>query len=311
MTEELPALKRGVPRTSAPASMHSTSPGDAAGDAAGTEGARARRSSAASQQIAEALASDSLKASPSTIRRGSVSAAFPIYQTPGARTFASSPHEAAETGALVALREFMAKDGYDVEQRDVTGRTCLMWAAESDHVDCIKELLDAGANVAAADPFQGRTAMHLAARAGSAEALRAMVAKLPAESRLDEINRKDNLGQVPLFLASQKGEQTKEAFSYLLSVGALYNCNKVTMKTAGNVVLGAMRWKKKTGLGGMADKAREADKAVEEAAGSPRAAPPPAASPLPPLKAATTSPSAAPLAPMITPPQTPPPVAVA
>lgn len=87
--------------------------------------------------------------------------------------------EAAATGDLDALRALLADDASAVQWRDGAYRTPLMHAAQHGHVDAMRALLDAGAEVDAVAMSTGdfswdqpqTTALHDAAGGGHADAV--------------------------------------------------------------------------------------------------------------------------------------------
>lgn len=91
-----------------------------------------------------------------------------------------------------------------------------------------------------------------------------MLDALPPERREEAANDLDGNGISPLFLAGTRGSHP-DCLKELISDGARYNGIKVTVKTAGNVMLAAMRMKRKAGLGGVAPAAAKADAPAAEA----------------------------------------------
>ncbi|KAK9835913.1 hypothetical protein WJX74_010869 [Apatococcus lobatus] len=110
----------------------------------------------------------------------------------------------------------------DVNLRDKYGRTALMWAAEQGHVAVIETLLDLGADRTVRDSHTNRSALHLAARCGQADALKALLEDLDEEERVAFLNDADKNGITPVFLAKQKGEEGHAAFEFLMQSGARY-----------------------------------------------------------------------------------------
>ena len=106
--------------------------------------------------------------------------------------------------------------------------------------------------------------------------LRLLMAALSPERREEAANQPDVNGLTPLSLAQTRGSNP-ECMKELITDGARYNSVKVTVKTATNVMVAAMRFKKKTGApGGFAAVAakKKADTSEEPVAS---AAVPPAA----------------------------------
>ena len=105
--------------------------------------------------------------------------------------------------------------------------------------------------------------------------LRLLMAALSPDRREEAANQPDVNGLTPLSLAQTRGSNP-ECMKELITDGARYNSVKVTVKTATNVMVAAMRFKKKTGApGGFAAVAakKKAD-ASEEPVASAAAAPP-------------------------------------
>jgi ankyrin repeat protein len=65
--------------------------------------------------------------------------------------------------------------GADVNELDRNGDAPLVMAAYLGHVDIVRRLLEAGADVAAVDPSMKATALHAAAYAGRTEAARVLI----------------------------------------------------------------------------------------------------------------------------------------
>jgi ankyrin repeat protein len=69
--------------------------------------------------------------------------------------------EAAEEGNLQVLRDALTTNNAHVNDVDDVGRTVLINAAESGHVDCVKLCIELGANLSARD-ISGWTSLHWA-----------------------------------------------------------------------------------------------------------------------------------------------------
>ena len=82
--------------------------------------------------------------------------------------------DAAQRGDVEAVRSLL-RDGADVNAAQNDGMSALHWAAQNDDDAVIEVLLYAGANTAATTRLGGYTALHLAGRAGNAEALDALL----------------------------------------------------------------------------------------------------------------------------------------
>jgi len=77
-------------------------------------------------------------------------------------------NDPAAVGKLIA-------GGADVNQLDPNGDAPLVMAAYRGHTDIVRQLLDAGADLAAVDPSMKATALHAAAYAGRTEAARLLI----------------------------------------------------------------------------------------------------------------------------------------
>ncbi|MDE3001730.1 MAG: ankyrin repeat domain-containing protein [Gemmatimonadota bacterium] len=82
--------------------------------------------------------------------------------------------DAAQRRDVEAVRSLL-RDGADVNAAQNDGMSALHWAAQNDDGAVIEVLLYAGANTAATTRLGGYTALHLAGRAGNAEALDALL----------------------------------------------------------------------------------------------------------------------------------------
>ncbi len=127
--------------------------------------------------------------------------------TPSARQFIA----AAEEGRLDAVDGWLEK-GIDVniQPGDLLSRTALMAAAANKRTQVVYDLLSHGADAKLKDNA-GRTALHFAAEADSAEIVR----QLSARSEIDAV---DNDGRTALLAAAQKGNAA--AVAALLEAGA-------------------------------------------------------------------------------------------
>jgi hypothetical protein len=127
--------------------------------------------------------------------------------TPSSRQFIS----AAEEGRLDAVNQWLDK-GIDVniQPGDLLSRTALMVASANKRTQVVYDLLSHGADAKLKDNA-GRTALHFAAEADSAE----IIHQLAARSELDAV---DHDGRTALLLAAQKGNAA--AVGALLDAGA-------------------------------------------------------------------------------------------
>ncbi|KAJ9531796.1 hypothetical protein QJQ45_021948, partial [Haematococcus lacustris] len=176
---------------------------------------------------------------------------FPVFQLSSAED--SQPpktiFEAAERGNAAYITHMMERTiEFDINQQDSFQRTALHWAAEMGHVNVASVLKDYGINVGATE-CNGRTAIHLAARAGNAKMLATLLEDLDAPTVEVLVNQaewppplspvtvacccvpapgRSNFGITPVFLTQQKGEEGREAFELLMSNGARWNDMSIT-----------------------------------------------------------------------------------
>jgi ankyrin repeat protein len=113
------------------------------------------------------------------------------------RVDADGLFEAARTGDLDAIRSLVA-DGVPVDERNATGQTPLIVAAEADMTAAARVLLDLGADVTATDA-QGETAYPSAALNNNPE-----LVGLLLDRGADRIGTK-RFGGTPLIAASDRG----------------------------------------------------------------------------------------------------------
>lgn len=105
----------------------------------------------------------------------------------------SSLLAAAEAGDAKHIQK-MLDQGADVNYRDISKETPLMWAARRGHTACVEELLGSGAQVDAANS-SAETALSLAAENGHTECARALI------SAGADVNQHDKTGKTPLMKA--------------------------------------------------------------------------------------------------------------
>ncbi|DBA82248.1 hypothetical protein WJX79_006826 [Trebouxia sp. C0005] len=133
-------------------------------------------------------------------------------------------HEAAERGSSKDIARMVERImDFDINQRDRFGRTALMWAAEMNHKETVETLIDLGSDRKLVEPQGGRSALHLAARAGALDVLEVLLEDLEKADRLEYVNAADKSGITPVFLAKQRGEDALPSFKYLMASGAKYN----------------------------------------------------------------------------------------
>ena len=152
---------------------------------------------------------------------------------------------AAKYGSADNLRVFI-ENGANINKRDKEGRTLLHLAVKQNNVDAVRALLDAGADIEArtsADPkieweqywdnhvmgfvlevdYYGWTPLHIAARIGNAEIVRALIdAGAQIETKIGEVRYDDHDdwfdSRTALHLAARDG--TAEAVRALIEAGA-------------------------------------------------------------------------------------------
>ncbi|MDR1303215.1 MAG: ankyrin repeat domain-containing protein [Puniceicoccales bacterium] len=128
-------------------------------------------------------------------------------------------HLAAENNSLNRIRTLLNVAGINVNVAVVEGPfkgyTALHLAAGKGHVEVVKLLLDAGADVNALDE-EDCAALHLAAMKGHAEVVRALLRAPGADA-----NATDAYGRTALHLAAEKG--CREVVRVLLRAGINVN----------------------------------------------------------------------------------------
>lgn len=103
--------------------------------------------------------------------------------------------EAAQNGDVNTVKALLDAGG-NVNLKDETGRTLLMYAALRNHKEVAQALLDKGAD-ANARSKTGETALSFAAREGHPEIARALLAKGA------DVNAEDSSGSAPVVYATQ------------------------------------------------------------------------------------------------------------
>jgi len=119
--------------------------------------------------------------------------------------------EAAKLGDGQRVLKYLSA-GTEVNQRDETGATALHWAALGGHDHIIRQLLDAKADVNAAEAGSGMTPLH-----GVARWNRLTTAKLLLANGA-KVDVRDRFGRTPLFDAMVKNRF--EMIDLLLGSGA-------------------------------------------------------------------------------------------
>eukprot|EP00192_Tetraselmis_astigmatica_P020295 CAMPEP_0117668242 /NCGR_PEP_ID=MMETSP0804-20121206/11436_1 /TAXON_ID=1074897 /ORGANISM="Tetraselmis astigmatica, Strain CCMP880" /LENGTH=192 /DNA_ID=CAMNT_0005476103 /DNA_START=374 /DNA_END=952 /DNA_ORIENTATION=+ len=139
-------------------------------------------------------------------------------------------HDAAEKGLTKVIEKIFDRTmDLNIDMRDRFDRTALHWAAECGHRETCCMLLELGADVRATESL-GRTCIHLAARSGHVNVIKAILDKLEDDGLEDVetlINQDDNNGITALFLGRQRGDDGgMEVFELLLRKGAHYDLNR-------------------------------------------------------------------------------------
>jgi ankyrin repeat protein len=116
-------------------------------------------------------------------------------------------------GDVHRVRDFIAR-GASVEERDMIGATCLMLAAMGGHVEVVRALLAAGADVDAsvdegATPEPARTAVEYAATTNNLEVVQELVAAGA------DVNRIDERGNSMAARAAKAGNANEAVVAYL------------------------------------------------------------------------------------------------
>mmetsp|Transcript_40244 Transcript_40244/g.89357 ORF Transcript_40244/g.89357 Transcript_40244/m.89357 type:complete len:193 (-) Transcript_40244:691-1269(-) len=155
---------------------------------------------------------------------------FPVYNLgQGKGTPAEPPKnvfDIAERGTAAQLTRLVERQlDFDINQRDNIQRTALHWAAELQNYDVAAALMDYGCDINAVE-CNGRTAVHLAARAADRTMLDTLLTGLDDETVGKLVNQRDNFGMTPVFLCKQKTDEgAQAAFELLMLRGGKYTDN--------------------------------------------------------------------------------------
>lgn len=133
----------------------------------------------------------------------------------------TSIHDAAERGNNMAIDKFL-REGSTVDQKDNLGRTPIMWAIESGHLETVDFLIQRGAVLSIAQN-EGRNVLHLAARAGATDIMAHLLETMSAYVKSKLLNQPDKLGITPVYLAYSTGAHTQACFELLLQAGANFD----------------------------------------------------------------------------------------
>ncbi|QQR48866.1 ankyrin repeat domain-containing protein [bacterium] len=113
------------------------------------------------------------------------SAAFPL-------------HEAAGEGGVAEVERLLVVGDYKVDDRDADGNTPLRLAAQHGKKECVKKLLELGANADEADKW-GNTILHWAVINNHSDIVTTLLAIGV------DVNVADNSGWTPLHMAARNG----------------------------------------------------------------------------------------------------------
>lgn len=130
-------------------------------------------------------------------------------------TLAEDIHEAAKTGDLQQLKQFLGKNPSLVNSTDKDRMTPLHHAIDSGHLEAADLLIGSGADIDAVN-YKKETPLHIAAYEGNAEAVKLLL-KHNADPRMREMR-----DRIPLFLACNWGDDL-ETVRLLIDAGSDVN----------------------------------------------------------------------------------------
>uniref|UniRef100_A0A0D3FGU0 RING-type E3 ubiquitin transferase n=1 Tax=Oryza barthii TaxID=65489 RepID=A0A0D3FGU0_9ORYZ len=120
-------------------------------------------------------------------------------------------------------------------------QTALMLAAMHGRTECVRRLLDAGANIVMFDSSHGRTCLHYAAYYGHADCLRAILSAAQSAPVSQSwgfarfVNVRDDTGATPLHLAARQG--WRRCVHVLLENGAIVSASSSAFGFPGSTPL--------------------------------------------------------------------------
>ncbi|XGW14376.1 hypothetical protein V3C99_000578 [Haemonchus contortus] len=108
---------------------------------------------------------------------------------------------AASAGRVEVVRYLLSLPQVDVNHRNVNGQTALHYAASKNHREIVHLLLEAGAELNAADKY-GATPLHRAASQGHDKIVHMLLARPKIH-----VDPRDSEGNTPLFVACEEGRE--------------------------------------------------------------------------------------------------------
>jgi 26S proteasome non-ATPase regulatory subunit 10 len=132
------------------------------------------------------------------------------------------PLHSSCSGGHLTCAALLLSNGCDVNARTDRGLTALHYAASKGFPDLVKKLIESGADVNAKDAL-GNTSLHRAASQG-----RANVIKVLFEEGNAKVDERDSLGQTPLLVACESGQD--ECAVLLAKLGANVDAKDIEKK---------------------------------------------------------------------------------